>query len=73
MKKESKNFAFHTIKVDDIKSILKKRPVDSHKRTFGHALMMSGSKGMMGACVLSSDAILRSGAGLLTIYIPKAG
>ena len=73
MKKESKNFAFHTIKVDDIKSILKKRPVDSHKRTFGHALMMSGSKGMMGACVLSSEAILRSGAGLLTIYIPKAG
>jgi NAD(P)H-hydrate epimerase len=73
MKKESKNFAFHKIKIDDIKSILKKRPIDSHKRTFGHALMISGSKGMMGACVLSSEAILRSGAGLLTIYTPKAG
>ncbi|GIT56749.1 MAG: hypothetical protein Ct9H300mP18_01780 [Candidatus Neomarinimicrobiota bacterium] len=35
--------------------------------------MMSGSKGMMGACVLSSEEIFAFRAGLLTIYIPKTG
>lgn len=54
----------------DIKPLLKKRTKFSHKGTFGHALIVSGSKGMAGASVLSSKAALRSGAGLVTVHGP---
>ncbi|RYD75560.1 MAG: NAD(P)H-hydrate dehydratase [Sphingobacteriales bacterium] len=56
-----------------IKSIYKKRERDSHKGTYGHALIWAGSYGKIGAAVLASKAVLRSGAGLLTTYIPKCG
>lgn len=56
-----------------VHSLLMKRPANGHKGSFGHALLFSGSYGKMGAAVLSSKAILASGAGLLTTAIPKAG
>jgi len=43
----------------------------SHKGNYGHALLIAGSYGKMGAAVLASEACLRSGAGLLTSHIPK--
>jgi hydroxyethylthiazole kinase-like uncharacterized protein yjeF len=55
----------------DITTLLKKRHKFSHKGTFGHALIIAGSKGMAGASVLSSRAALRSGAGLVTVYGPE--
>lgn len=42
----------------------------SHKGTFGHALLVAGNKGKMGAAVLAARACLRSGVGLLTTFIP---
>jgi ADP-dependent NAD(P)H-hydrate dehydratase / NAD(P)H-hydrate epimerase len=56
-----------------IKGILKPRNRFAHKGTFGHALMIGGSYGKMGAMVLATSACLRSGAGLVTTYIPKCG
>ena len=53
-----------------IKSIYKKRNKFSHKGTFGHALVIAGSKGKIGAAHLAANACLRAGAGLLTIHIP---
>ncbi|QNF32408.1 NAD(P)H-hydrate dehydratase [Adhaeribacter swui] len=53
--------------------ILKIRPKYGHKGSFGHALLISGSYGKMGATVLSSRACLRSGVGLLTVYCPAVG
>lgn len=50
--------------------ILKKRPKFSHKGNFGHALLVSGSKGKSGAAVLAARACLRSGVGLLTVHAP---
>ena len=52
---------------------IKKRDKFSHKGTFGHALLIAGSYGKMGAAVLSSKACLRSGVGLLTSHIPRLG
>jgi hydroxyethylthiazole kinase-like uncharacterized protein yjeF len=49
------------------------RPKFSHKGTFGHALLLAGSRGKMGAAVLSAGACLRSGVGLLTAHIPGCG
>ncbi len=57
----------------DIQPILKKRNKYSHKGNFGHALLICGSTGKMGAAVLSARACLRSGAGLVTVHIPRSG
>lgn len=62
-----------TIDDTSIHSIYKKRNRFSHKGNFGHALIIAGSYGKMGAAVLSSKACLRSGVGLLSCHIPKCG
>jgi hydroxyethylthiazole kinase-like uncharacterized protein yjeF len=56
-----------------VRSFIKSRPKFSHKGTFGHALLVCGSEGKMGAAVLASRACLHSGVGLLTLNIPKSG
>ncbi|MFN7997879.1 MAG: NAD(P)H-hydrate dehydratase [Bryobacteraceae bacterium] len=43
------------------------RPPDSHKGTFGHVLVIAGSRGKTGAAAMSGMAALRSGAGLVTV------
>jgi len=53
--------------------LYKKRSRFSHKGTFGHALIVAGSYGKIGACVLASKACLVSGAGRVTVHIPKCG
>lgn len=51
------------------------RPVKphAHKGTQGHALIIGGSYGKIGAVCLSAKAALKSGCGLVTAYIPKCG
>ena len=56
-----------------ISSFLKTRPKYSHKGTMGRNLLVAGSRGKMGAAILSSKACLRSGAGLLTVHVPGCG
>ncbi len=55
------------------KSILRKRKKFDHKGNYGHALIIAGSYGKMGAAILSSKACLRSGVGLLTVHVPVSG
>ena len=66
----SKNYFVTSV---DARKILKPRNKFSHKGTFGHALIVSGSYGKMGACILASRACISSGAGLVTAHIPKFG
>src|SRR6186713_863832 len=56
-----------------IRSIYKPRNRFAHKGNFGHAMIIAGSYGKIGAAVLSAKACLRSGVGLLTCFIPKCG
>lgn len=63
---------FFTTKSDS-QSLLNKREKFAHKGNYGHALLMAGSLGKMGAAVLSSKACLRSGVGLLTTHLPFKG
>ncbi|GAB1453604.1 hypothetical protein MASR2M47_36600 [Draconibacterium sp.] len=65
--------SFFYIEKDDIQQIIKKRSRFGHKGTYGHALLIAGSFGKMGAAVLASKACLRSGVGLLTTQIPHLG
>ena len=64
---------YELIDDDIIQSIYKPRNRFAHKGNFGHALLVAGSYGKIGAAVLSAKACLRSGAGLLTCHIPKCG
>ncbi len=45
----------------------------SHKGDYGHAAILAGSYGMMGAAVLCARACLRSGVGKLTCHVPASG
>lgn len=56
-----------------VKRILRPRSTFSHKGDYGKALLIAGSYGKMGACVLAARASLRSGLGLLTVHVPKVG
>ncbi|MGD9557798.1 MAG: NAD(P)H-hydrate dehydratase [Mangrovibacterium sp.] len=50
---------------------LTKRKRFAHKGSYGHALLIAGSRCKMGAAVLSSRACLRAGVGLLTAHVPN--
>ncbi|HEY0272378.1 MAG TPA: NAD(P)H-hydrate dehydratase [Chitinophaga sp.] len=56
-----------------IRSIYRPRLPFSHKGTYGHVLLIAGSYGKMGAAVLSAQACLHAGVGLLTVYVPECG
>jgi hydroxyethylthiazole kinase-like uncharacterized protein yjeF len=45
---------------------------DSYKNTHGHALVIAGSRDYSGAAALCGDAVIRSGAGLVTIATPAS-
>lgn len=64
---------FHFTEELDITPILKKRGNFSHKGNFGHALLIAGSYGKMGAATLAARSCLRSGAGLVTVNCPECG
>ncbi len=58
------------------KEILKRyKPIDAHthKGIQGHALLIGGSYGKIGAIALSSKACLKTGCGLVTVFIPRCG
>jgi NAD(P)H-hydrate epimerase len=47
--------------------VLAPRPPGGHKGTFGHALVVAGSRGKTGAAALCGMGALRAGAGLVTV------
>ena len=53
-----------------IKNILPERPRESHKGTFGTALIIAGSVNYTGAALLAGKAAYRSGVGLVTTAVP---
>jgi NAD(P)H-hydrate epimerase len=64
---------YRRLRREVVAPLLRPRSRFSHKGTFGHAALISGSRGMMGATVLAARACLRAGVGLLTIYGPQCG
>jgi len=55
--------------VADVPKLPPRKP-DGHKGTFGHVLVVAGSKGMSGAAVLCGSGALRGGAGLVQVASP---
>lgn len=64
---------FHVIGAAEMRALWRPRAKFAHKGTFGHALLVAGSYGKMGAAVLAARAALRSGVGLLTVHAPRCG
>lgn len=57
---------------DYISNIMPERRKYSHKGTYGHALIIAGSRGKTGAAFMTAKACLRVGAGLVTMGIPQS-
>lgn len=70
---KDQNFESVFVNENLIKQIFRPRNAFAHKGNFGHALLIAGSYGMMGAALLAAKACLHSGVGLLTCYLPKCG
>lgn len=64
---------YHLSDREIMRTIYRPRDPFAHKGTYGHALLIAGSYGKMGAAVLSAKACLRAGVGLLSCHIPKCG
>lgn len=64
---------YRTIEREEIPGFLPERSKFAHKGTRGHALMIAGCYGMMGAALLAGEACLRSGTGLVTLHLPRFG
>lgn len=70
---EKTDSGFYFVQKEEISRMISPRSRFAHKGTFGHALLIAGSFGKMGAAVLASKACLRSGVGLLTTHVPRLG
>lgn len=55
----------------DLAALLPRRSRVSHKGDHGHAWLLAGGPGKMGAAVMAARACLRSGCGLLTVRVPR--
>lgn len=64
---------YHYTMQEELQLLLKPRRKFSHKGTYGHALLLCGGYGKIGAAVLAAKACLRSGVGLLTVQAPAIG
>lgn len=63
----------HYIDANAIQDYYKPMLPHAHKGTQGHAVIIGGSYGKIGAVCLSAKAALKSGCGLITAYIPQCG
>ena len=63
------------IQIDRAAILKRYKPIDAntHKGIQGHALLIGGSYGKIGAITLSSKACLKTGCGLVTVFIPRCG
>ena len=65
------DFFLNLTRPEDLAWVNQPRPLDSHKGSFGHVLVIAGSLGKTGAAAMSAKAVLRAGAGLVTIATPR--
>ncbi len=52
------------------RQLIRPRRRTSHKGTFGHLLIVAGSRGKSGAAALAANSAVRAGAGLVTLAVP---
>jgi NAD(P)H-hydrate epimerase len=60
------------LRAETMRALLPARPADSHKGTFGKAMVVGGNSRYPGAPFLSASGALRSGAGLVTLAVGRS-
>ena len=55
----------------NLREFVPRRLFDSHKGDFGRIGIVAGSRGLVGASVLCSEAAARAGGGLISLYVPE--
>ncbi len=70
---QSRSSGYFVLEQVDIARLMPKRGKFQHKADFGRVQVFSGSLGKMGAAFLCGKAVLKAGAGLLTVHIPACG
>jgi len=56
---------------ENLRPALPRRNFDSHKGTYGRVGIVAGSRGFVGAAIMSSEACVRAGAGLITLFVTE--
>lgn len=69
---DSINSQMQMITMDWVRKIIPRRKADTHKGDYGSVYIVAGSTGMTGAAMLTCEAVLRSGAGLVKVAIPQS-
>ena len=55
-----------------VRGLLPPRPIDAHKGSFGHVIVVAGSRRFIGAPILAAASAYRAGAGLVTLAAPES-
>ncbi|MGI6452184.1 MAG: NAD(P)H-hydrate dehydratase [Syntrophomonadaceae bacterium] len=66
------NLKTNLITEKTVQSLITPRSPESHKGSYGHALIIGGSMGMSGAVLMAAYAALRCGTGLVTVALPES-
>ncbi len=57
---------------ENMRWLVPRREADTHKGTYGHLVVVAGSRGKTGAAILACRAAMRAGAGLVTLAAPRS-
>ncbi len=69
---ENPEYKMQLIDAEQVRRALPPRVRDSHKGSYGHVYVVAGSRGKSGAALMTGMAALRSGAGLVTLWLPES-
>ncbi len=69
---ENSEYRMNLIDAEQVRKVLPPRARDSHKGTYGHVYVVAGSRGKSGAALMTGMAGLRSGAGLVTLWLAES-
>ncbi len=70
---ERQDTNFHLTEAEEMRALIQERSTFTHKNQIGRLMIVSGSRGMMGAAVLCTRGAFRAGAGLVNVHVPKCG
>jgi NAD(P)H-hydrate epimerase len=69
---EDKSLKLELVERETILPYFVRRRKDTHKGTYGHLFILSGSFGKTGAAIMAGKAALKMGAGLVTLGVPES-